>query len=331
MLIVLAFATHNPLILRAQPLLERLLQRMNNKAGKDAVAALAMEVEKDEEIRRIAFEVREQLLPFLSEIYRLQQARGAIGVDAGTTMLNADVSVADALASVGVMLHRMEERLVNPEGCDPDRPLHDRLVLTGPTQTMRARAKSDGQQFEVRAARYGSTPRLILELTNMSKTDVRPLALYVDVIECLDIDIEDVWSWYGMMRPMRKYSAPLEAKNGRYRCVAAEANNGEYLVLTPGELEVFSITLAPPQTQALYRLRVAVELSTGGQTFVQEFERVVQFGAFDGTPWPWTKDHPRHGDGPPPDDGGDTCVQDSQAMILMMSAAGRARAPQSGS
>jgi hypothetical protein len=51
MLIVLAFATHNPLILRAQPLLERLLQRMNNKAGKDAVAALAMEVEKDEEIR----------------------------------------------------------------------------------------------------------------------------------------------------------------------------------------------------------------------------------------------------------------------------------------
>jgi hypothetical protein len=144
MLIVLAFATHNPLILGAQPLLERLLQRMNNKAGKDAVAALAMEVEKDEEIRRIAFEVREQLLPFLSEIYRLQQARGAIGVDAGTTMLNADVSVADALASVGVMLHRMEERLVNPEGCDPDRPLHDRLVLTGPTQTMRARAKSEG-------------------------------------------------------------------------------------------------------------------------------------------------------------------------------------------
>lgn len=322
LVLALASATANPWLLGAEPLLQRLLERLNNKAGKDAVAEIAKEVEKDEDIRRIASEVPDLLQPFFALLYRAQQSRGALGVDAVPYL---DGSIADAQASIGIMLHRMEERLASG-GISAERPLYDRLILTGPTQSMRATARGDGREFEVRAARYGSTPRLMLELTNMSRTDVRVLQVLVDVIECIEIDIEDVWSWYGMMKPVRKYSVQLKAEAGRYPCIAAENAQDEYLVMSSGELEVFAITLIPPPTEVLYRLRATVELSSGERTFVQEFSRVVQFGTYDASARVVSNDHPRHGDGPPPDDGGDTCVQDTHALAGSMSArAARAR------
>ncbi len=122
----------------------------------------------------------------------------------------------------------------------------------------------------------------MLELTNMSKLDVRPLAVYVDVLECIEVDIEEIWRWLGMMRPIRKYGVTLEPRPGRYLSSPLDHAEDSYLVLPSGDLELFSI-VHPGASRArnLFRVRVAVECSSGGETFVQEFDRTVQFGVFD--------------------------------------------------
>jgi len=322
LIVALAWTAGTPWLTAAEPILLRLLERLNNKAGKDAVAEIAKEVETEEGLRRIAGEVlRTQVQPVLMQLFAQQTARH--GIDIGSVAEIVQGSIEDAVARLGILLHRLEER--SARLAQSREPLVLHRVLTGPTTSMRAVTQVEQRTFEeVRAARYDATNlRLMLELTNMSKVDVRPLALYLDVVEYFDIDVVDVWAFLGLMRPVRKYGVTLEARTGRFTCSPLDgANESEYLVLPPGDMEVFSVVITVPPKEGLYVVRPAVQCSSGGETFVQEFERTASFGTYDPERWPTpVRDERAHG-GPPRDDGGDNCVAQTHAMATAIARAG---------
>jgi hypothetical protein len=98
--------------------------------------------------------------------------------------------------------------------------------------------------------------------------------------------------------------------------------------LSSGELEVvFSIAVTVPPFEALYRARIAIECSSAGETFEQEFDRIVQFCIYDHANNPIIRDHARKMDGPPPDDGGDTCMKDGNALAMAVATAAASRRP----
>jgi hypothetical protein len=321
LIVSLALAAGTPWLVAAEPLLLRLLERLNNKAGKDAVAEIAKEVETEEGFNRIASQVMTgQVEPVLHQLFAQQTARS--GIQIGTFVETVQGSVEDAVARIGILLHRLEER--NGRLTHSREPLVMHRVLTGPTTSMRCASRIDQRRFEeVRAARYDAQNlRLMLELTNMSKVDVRPLALNLDVVNYFDIDVEDVWCFLGLMRPIRKYGVTLEARTGRFPCVSLDdASDGEYLVIPPGGLEVFSILITVPPREGLYVVRPALQCSSGGETFVQEFEGTATFGVYDPEQHTPVQDERRRA-GPPVDDGGDNCV--SEAHAVAMAVAGRA-------
>jgi hypothetical protein len=314
----LAVASNCPWFLAAEPVVQRVLEKINNKAGKDAVAEIAAEVATEEGYRNIASEVarngqHEHVLSAVADLFAQQHARGAIGL--GQVLELNQSSLEEAVARIALLMSRMEDRLTNPTGVlDPRRPLSATIVLTGPTIAMHATSRLDGTDFPaVRAVTHKRGQVLMLELTNLSKFDVRPTALHVSVVECVDIDIPDLWYFYGMMRSVRKYDVRLQPQVGRYRCTPLEQPEDSYLVLSPGELEVLSVTVTVPDAERLYRVQMSVECSSRGETFVQEFGRVVQFGVYDPEQRVPVRDE-RGMRGPPPDDGGDTCVKDGMAI-----------------
>lgn len=89
---LLAAASGSPWLLLVEPLLARVLARLNNKHGKDAVLAIALEVETEEGYRRIAREVGTKLDPVLRE---LSAQLGAAGLGAVSQLLEL---ATDALA-----------------------------------------------------------------------------------------------------------------------------------------------------------------------------------------------------------------------------------------
>lgn len=326
LILALAMATGTPWLAAAEPMLLRLLERLNNKAGKNAVAEIAKEVETEEGFRRIATEItRNQVQPVLEQLFAQQRARA--GIDFGSTVETVQGSIEDAVARLAVLMHRLEER--GGRLMQSREPLVMHRVLTGPTTSMRAASRVDQRRFEeVRAARYDAQSlRLMLELTNMSKVDVRPLSICLDVIDYVDIEVEDVWYFLGLMRPIRKYGVSLEARVGRFPCVSQDdSNDDEYLVLPPGDMEVFSILITVPTREGLYVVRPALECSSGGEVFVQEFERTATFGVYDPERHSPAKDDRLHA-GPPDDDGGDNCVSQVHALASAMSARAKAARP----
>ncbi len=70
----LAIASGAPWLLAAEPLVRGVLERLNNKVGKDAVAAIAAEVKTEEGLRRCLAEVtKTQFEPVLRELFAQQK------------------------------------------------------------------------------------------------------------------------------------------------------------------------------------------------------------------------------------------------------------------
>ncbi|MGO8995312.1 MAG: hypothetical protein ACLQVI_18505, partial [Polyangiaceae bacterium] len=143
-----AVASGSPWFLAAEPVLQRLLEIINNKAGKDAVAEIAGEVNAEEGFRKIALEVHQYVMPTIIDLFAQQHARGAIGL--GQVVELTQSSIEDGIARVGIMLRRMEDRQASSTGLsDPHKPLRATVVLTGPTVAMHAVGREDQRDFAV--------------------------------------------------------------------------------------------------------------------------------------------------------------------------------------
>lgn len=279
-LVTLAVLLHWPWFVVLEPLVTRGLQRLNNKRGKDAVLEIAKEVETEEGYRRIAVEVGKYVGPSIEVLLNEHRAMG--GVEVGTILDMQESSADETVRRLAILLHRMEERLAEPTGlADARKPLVAAPFLRGGTMSMKGATRPEQRLFEVRAIPYNVTPRLHFDLTNMSRLDVRLVDVFVEVVEYREIDIQDLWMWTGMMRPVRKYTCVVEPREGRYRCQPLEAHPDEYLVLAAGELELFVVDLVLERTEALYTIAIVAECSTGGQVFSQRLEPNVEFGTYD--------------------------------------------------
>src|ERR1017187_3589100 len=134
LIVALALAAGTPWLAAAEPVLLRLLERLNNKAGKDAVAAIAKEVETEEGFRRIASQVmmNNEVQPVLVQLFAQQAARS--GIEIGNVVETVQGSIEDAVARLGLLLHRLEER--SGRLTQSREPLVMHRVLTGPTTSM---------------------------------------------------------------------------------------------------------------------------------------------------------------------------------------------------
>src|SRR5947199_9928703 len=77
---LLAFSCGSPWLLLVEPFLARAVAHLNNRHGKDAVSAIAREVQTDEDHRRIAREVGTRLDPVLRELAAQLSAAGLAAV-----------------------------------------------------------------------------------------------------------------------------------------------------------------------------------------------------------------------------------------------------------
>lgn len=93
----------SPWFAAIEPALAWVLKKFNNADGKKAWAAAAKRAEEDEGRRKLANAFQAELEPVLRELFETLQ---------GTTTDVMECAAADNLASMGLLLHRMEERLL---------------------------------------------------------------------------------------------------------------------------------------------------------------------------------------------------------------------------
>jgi hypothetical protein len=105
--------------------------------------------------------------------------------------------------------------------------------------------------------------------------------LYVDVIKFIDADIVDVrWGDLGGGMRVREFSCEIEPRVGNYECLQA-SDDFDYIRLSSGEMEAFRININAI-AEGIYRLRMGMEYSIGGQTKRIEAEGgIVEIGIFD--------------------------------------------------
>lgn len=119
------------------------------------------------------------------------------------------------------------------------------------------------------------------DVTNPNQLDMRILRLYVDVIKFMDADIIGVWEGdSGGAMIVREFGCEIEPNVGRYNC--HQISEGfDYIKLSAGEMETFRINVGVVK-EGIYRLRLGMEYSTGGETRTIESDGdILEVGVFD--------------------------------------------------
>jgi hypothetical protein len=108
---IAAIVSGSPWAILAEPLLSRLFVRLNNGAGKAAVAEIAKEVEDDEQRRELVKELASVVPPLLDKFMGQLSARDEVRFE--RTVDAVDNAAAELSARFALLIHRSEERLIS--------------------------------------------------------------------------------------------------------------------------------------------------------------------------------------------------------------------------
>jgi hypothetical protein len=161
-------------------------------------------------------------------------------------------------------------------------PLFGRVSSTTTNYVMDAVDRNTGQKYEgIDAYSLLYEAGLTFDVTNPNHLDLRIVRLYVDVIKFIDADITDVrWGDLGGGMRVREFSCEIEPRVGNYECLQA-SDDFDYIRLSSGEMETFCININVI-TEGIYRLRLGMEYSIGGQTKRVEVDsEIIEIGIFD--------------------------------------------------
>ncbi len=140
--------------------------------------------------------------------------------------------------------------------------------------------KNTGEKHSVSAYPLNSAC-FTFDMTNPNQFDMRITRLYVDVVKFMEVNIIGVWeNGLGGGRRFRDFSCEIEPKIARYDCIQT-SEDFEYIKLSYAEMEAFRIHLEAI-VEGIYRLRLGIEYSIGGETRRIEVDNDVQeIGIFD--------------------------------------------------